>query len=330
MVRSVLVIGGTEFFGKHAVELFLDDGWRVTVLSRGRRRPGWWDRVEHIACDRTDREAFSAALRGRSFDVVFDNVAFDAPDVSSALEVFRQTVGHYVLTSSGAVYAERSGDRVFAHASEDEPMVDARADNHPYVAGKRRAERALVDHAGGLPYTVIRPTVVQGPEDPTRRPWFWIQRILDGGPLLVGDPRPEPAWNHAYSEDVARMVVRVAGNPVAFGKTYNAAGGEVITLVDYLWALGEALGRRPTLVRAAPGAWKEALPDYAPPFGRRFVMDIARARADLGYEPTPAGVWIAATARWFADAYRGEDSHGYGRRQTEIAFAQSFVTTERP
>jgi nucleoside-diphosphate-sugar epimerase len=321
--RSVLLIGGTEFFGKGAVDLFLDDGWRVAVLSRGRRRPTWWSSIEHIACDRTDRDAFVGGLRGRMFDVVVDNIAFREGDVLSALEVFRDNVGHYLLTSSGAVYDERSGERAFAHASEDEPPVDARPDDHPYVAGKRGCERALLDNAGSLPYTVIRPTVVQGPEDPTLRPWFWVQRILDGGPLLVSDPHPEPAWNHVYSKDLARMIVRAAGNRVAFGRTYNAAGGEVITLTDYLWALGESLGRRPIIVRVAPGAWKENLPDYAPPFGRRFVMDIARARADFGYEPTHAGAWIPLTARWFAESYSGDDSRGYSSRQSEIAFAQA-------
>ena len=50
----------------------------------GGRRPPFWERVAHIAGDRTDRGAFVTALRGKRFDVVVDNIAFVRADVEAA------------------------------------------------------------------------------------------------------------------------------------------------------------------------------------------------------------------------------------------------------
>ena len=47
----LLVIGGTEFFGKRIVEQSLARGDEVTVFTRGRRRPAFWDAIEHIRGD---------------------------------------------------------------------------------------------------------------------------------------------------------------------------------------------------------------------------------------------------------------------------------------
>lgn len=318
------MIGGTEFFGKRAVERFLEEGWRVTVLSRGQRRPAWWDRVEHLLCDRTDRAAFAKALHGRTFDVVVDNIAYDVQNVASALEVLRGATGHYILTSTGAVYDPPPEDRRFSPVQEQDATLVVRPDDTPYGAGKKRAERTLLDRADDLPFTVVRPTVVQGPEDPTLRPWFWVQRILDGGPLLVPDDWPEPAWNHAYRDDVAELLVRAAGNPVAFGKAYNAAGTDTTTLVDYLRTAARTLGRDPEIVRVPVTVLRAALPTYRPPFGRRFVLDITRAVAELGYAPTPAARWIPWTVEDFAGASGLPASAGYADRAAELTFARSW------
>lgn len=108
----ILVIGGTQFFGKLIVEQFLARGDQVTIFSRGLRRPEFWDAVEHIPGDRDDHAAFVRSLRQHAFDVVIDNIAFDQGDVEAAIQAFAGRVGRYVLTTSGAVYATRRFDAV--------------------------------------------------------------------------------------------------------------------------------------------------------------------------------------------------------------------------
>lgn len=82
---NLLIIGGTAYFGTDIVELALKAGHTVTICSRGNARPPFWDRVSHIAVDRTDAHAFSKALRGKSFDAVIDNITVDISKAQTQL-----------------------------------------------------------------------------------------------------------------------------------------------------------------------------------------------------------------------------------------------------
>ena len=106
--RSALVVGGTGYLGQRITDAFVRDGFRVAVLSRGQRPfDGLSESVERVCVDRHDRAVLQAELGPRMFDVVVDNVAFEADEVASLLAVLEGRVGHYLLTSSTAVYANR-------------------------------------------------------------------------------------------------------------------------------------------------------------------------------------------------------------------------------
>ncbi len=80
----VLIIGGTQFIGKCIVRKLLERGHTVTIFTRGRARPEFWDQAEHIIGDRRDEQRFQAQLAGRWFDAVIDTVidtiAYDDDD----------------------------------------------------------------------------------------------------------------------------------------------------------------------------------------------------------------------------------------------------------
>lgn len=77
-MTSVLVIGGTGFVGRHAVENLLDHDYDVTSLSRGCPAFPFTDPgdVEHLREDRTDRTALERVGREVDPDVVIDCAAF--------------------------------------------------------------------------------------------------------------------------------------------------------------------------------------------------------------------------------------------------------------
>ena len=50
-MKKVLVLGGTQFFGKKAVELMLGKEWRVTIATRGNKAHPFGDKVDHILLD---------------------------------------------------------------------------------------------------------------------------------------------------------------------------------------------------------------------------------------------------------------------------------------
>ncbi len=191
-----------------------------------------------------------------------------------------------------------------------------------YAEGKRACEQALHDQRA-FPFTIIRPPIVQGPDDPSRRGWFWIQRVADGGPVLVPQKYPSCVWRQAYSGDIAAAVLRAAGNPAAFGKTCNVASEEITTLDDFVRLVAEILGKPDPVVPVPHAVLSKEAPWYRPTFPHRFVMDITRIKQDLGFSPAPLVQWLTETVQWHLEA--GLDpSGGYDRRTEEISLAWSI------
>jgi nucleoside-diphosphate-sugar epimerase len=302
------------------VEGFLARGADVTVFSRGRRRPPFWGRIRHIAGDRADRRTFVRNLERQSFDVVVDNIAYERADVESAAQALRGRIGHYILTSTGSVY--RSDAPVLGAIGEDEADLALRGDSS-YAEGKRDCE-AFLRAQRPFNFTILRPPVVLGPEDPTRRAWFWIQRLLDGGPILVPDKLPAPLFRLACSGDVARAVLHVAGVAKAYSRAYNVAMEELITLTDFVRLVAAELGRPDPSVIVPQRVLSQDAPWYRPTYAERFVLDIARLRGEIGFTTTPLKTWLAETIRWHVDnAAALEPSGGYASRSDELVIAQS-------
>lgn len=314
----VLIIGGTSFFGKLIVRRFLERGDEVSVYTRGRKRPEFLQAVEHLRGDRTDHAGFVRALSGRSFDVVVDNIAFVRPDVAAVVEVFGERIGHYILMSSGSVYP-RFADRVpFRPISEKAADLTLRGDD-AYSEGKRACEQAAAEQ-NAFSYTIIRPPIVQGPEDPSRRGWFWYQRVADGGPVLVPVRSPANVWRQAYSADLAAAVALAAGAPAAFGRTYNVAGEEILTLEDFVRMVAGMLNRPDPVVPVPQDVLAREAPWYRPTYAHWFVMDVRRIMHDLGFVPTAVTQWLTDTVQWHLGAGL-QAADGYERRREEITLA---------
>ena len=332
---KILVIGGTQFFGREIVRLFLERGDDVTVYSRGRRTHEWATPVEHVHGDRTDHNGFVATFTSRSFDAVIDNIAYTGADVDAAVDAFAGRVQRYVLTSTGSVYAGPglNAARLLAPLHEDDADLAVRADE-PYGDGKRAGEQVLQARGGrarGLPFTILRPPVVQGANDPTNRVWFYVRRIADGGPILAPTGFPSPAGRHVYSVDLARAYVDAVVRPIAIDRTYNVAMEEVVTLPDYLRLLGQAMSREVDVVEIPRDVLtgEETLSAYRPPFSRRFLLDISRVRNDLGWRSTPVLEWLSATATWEV-AHPRPDAEGYATRDAERRIAARLTLSSRP
>lgn len=326
---NVLVIGGTRFFGKRIVQKFLTRGVSVTIFTRSHARPDFWGQIEPILADRANYAEFRARLVGRRFDAVVDNIAYNRADVEAAIETFAGNIGHYLLCSTGAVYRDYSDWRQYCPVYEDEADL-AYTGDFTYADGKRAAElalRSLPASQRPFPFTILRPTVVEGPEDPSGRTWFWVQRIADGHDVLTPQTRPSSIFRHVYADDVAEAFVCAAGNPAAFNRTYNLAGEEILSLDDYVRAIATAAGRQARIV-AASMEWirlQEGLSNFEAPFvGERFILDIGRAKQDLGYQPTSLGEWLRVTVDWFMNTYQGPGSARYSRRAAEVAAAQRW------
>jgi len=241
----VLVIGGTGFNGRRIVARLLDHGHTVSVVARGELPAVWAGRVAHVRVDRKDAAAFGAACAGLEFDALIDNIAYQPSDAATTLDLFGSRIGQYLFTSSMAVYHDLL--RRSSPIHEDEANLAYRpaagegletalhpTRGHAYAIEKREVE--LVALHASLPWTAMRPSMIVGPDDWVGVIWWWIQRILDGGSILVPDSGPGHAFQITYVEDLADAFVGALGNRRAYRRAYNVVGPEQTD--------GRKLGRR--------------------------------------------------------------------------------------
>ena len=92
----ILVLGGTQFLGRHVVDAALSRGHDVTLFNRGQTRPELFPDVEKL---RGDRDGDLDALEGRSFDAVVDTSGYVPRLVSATLDALGD-VGHYTFVST--------------------------------------------------------------------------------------------------------------------------------------------------------------------------------------------------------------------------------------
>jgi nucleoside-diphosphate-sugar epimerase len=326
--RSILVLGGTTFFGKAIVEELLKAGNHVTIFSRGVQKPSFWDRVEHVHGDRKNPDDFQQKLKGKTFDGVIDNIAFTAEEVNAALTAFAGRVGRYVLTSSASAYYTGTLTMPLLESDVDlEFKAPKGEENTPfwsYTLGKIGAERALHEQ-DRVSYTIIRPPMVLGPEDHTLRGYFYFQRLMDGKPLIVTNGGVQ-SFRLVYSRDLARGYLKALESGRAVGQTYNLAQSEVITLRDLLEEAAKALDKELQIVNVPADVLSTGGLQYPEPYAlmTNFIPDISKAQREIGYTATPFATWLAGTVRWYRDSFRGKDSVGYEKREKEIEFVQRY------
>ena len=309
-MARVLVIGGTLFIGRALVEQLLARGDEVVVMHRRKGTP-FANRVGEIQCDRNDGAAVRAALEGRQFDLVFDNVydwqrGTSAEQVSASAKASASTsLRRYVFMSSIAVYGEGGEfDERAALVAPDYP--------NPYSVQKAESERALfaLHERNAFPMSTLRPAFIYGPHNPFDREAFFWDRLLAGRPIIVPEQGLSTLqWVHVG--DVARAAVLAANEGRAIGRAYNVAGPPV-TQIDYLKLLADIAGRRADLVFIPREAiQRQGGQLFAPPLYFGVYLDIPsitvrieRARAELGLDLTPLDEGLRETYRWYQQQER--------------------------
>ena len=326
----VLVLGGTGFISTRLVQMLLDAGHSVTILTRGRTAANFAnaEQLHHVRGDRSSAASLRSALQGLTFDAAVDMIAYTAEESRIAVDVLQGRVGRFIHCSTVSVYMV--SDEVTCPIREDQANLPLMA-NWPrnpfgmdYGIKKRKCEEVLwAAHSDGFPVTVLRPTFVSGPGDPAIRDYFWIQRILDGGPLLVPGSG-DHAFQQVYVDDAARAFAQVLENDATIGEAYNVVGDDVYSLNDYLRRLAALFGREVELEHLPQDIF-DRLPISTSPRGDVFpfntrstsVFSIEKIRAATGFDPSPFEDWMRPTIAWYINDYPGA-SLGYEKRRAEI------------
>ncbi len=327
---DILLVGGSGFIGRHLARGLRGLGHAVTVLSRGRLAPV--PGATMLPADRDDPAAVAAALGGRRFALAVDFGAYDAPDLAWLAAVPAGSLGRVLMISTGQVYLVGEGGA--PPYVEDDDALPLRAEpaagsaDHPqwrYGAGKRRAEAALRarGEALGIATTALRLPIVQGEDDRSLRLWAYLERMLDGGPIVLPDGGERPA-RFLDVADLAPVVARIAAGPAPRRFAYNLAQPDTPTLREFLDRVARAAGVETRFVAAS---WERCgaagLPDGFLPYAGRWAsqLDPARAVAELGFSGTPSDTYVPRIVRWTLAHRPAASDEGYAHRAREVELA---------
>ena len=202
---NLLVLGGTQFVGRHIVKTAQERGHTVTLFNRGNNSEVFPE-LEQLTGDRNED---LSALEGRTWDAVIDVSAYFPQQVADVVELLKDAVEHYTLVSSIAVYADLSK----VHQDENAPVE--RLENPPQ-AGEEMGEaygglKVLCEQTlkEAMPERalVIRPGLVVGPYDQTDRFTYWVHRVAQGGEVLAPNA-PEYPVQFIDARDLAEFILQ--------------------------------------------------------------------------------------------------------------------------
>ncbi|HTN83415.1 MAG TPA: NAD-dependent epimerase/dehydratase family protein [Sorangium sp.] len=216
---TALVTGAAGVMGARLTARLRKAGWQVRALVL----PGdpLRARMHALGCDVREGDIRDpATLAGvcRGVDLVYHLAAIIIThDPTMFQRVNRDGTAHLVAE------ARRAGVPHFVYVSSASVVYPRRT---RYAESKLEAERLV--QGSGLPYTIVRPTLVyeQGGGQELLMFLDYLRRFPVVPFIGAGGALKRPVW----SEDVVDGLVRLANAPIAHGKTYNFSGAEVISM----------------------------------------------------------------------------------------------------
>jgi 2'-hydroxyisoflavone reductase len=241
---QVLILGGTQFVGRHIVEAMLAGGHRVSIFTRGKTPDELPAQVERLCGDRDEGVSGLQALMDKAWDACVDLSGYTPHQVRPSAEALRTRVQRYVFVSAVRVYGDPTDRPVrethprMPPAGEDVTEVN----DETYGALKVTCED-IVNAVYGNRCTVLRPQVVGGVYDPIDRLSYWVRRAGMGGAMLApGDGTDHLQFIDAH--DAAQFTRKVIDNDL--GGNFNLAGPR-LTWAEFMTLLGASepgLGQR--------------------------------------------------------------------------------------
>ncbi|EFH09866.1 complex I NDUFA9 subunit family protein [Teichococcus cervicalis] len=288
--RPVAVLfGGTGFIGRHLVPRLARLDYQLRIVTRNPEavRPlatqGQLGQVEPVSLRLSDEAAMARLFQGA--DLVVNLVGILAEKRKGD---FQRLQGELPGRIGRAAAAAGVGRVVQVSAIG----ADA-ASPSEYARSKAAGEAAL--RAAFPRATILRPSIVFGPEDQFFNRFAGMAQLLPVMPVVCGATRFQPV----FVGDVAAAIVAAATRPEAPGQTYELGGPRVASFRELMGYVLEVTGRPKRLVPLPDGLVRlqarlgEMLPN--PPLTRDQLAQLrrdnvvsaeAKTLADLGIAPT--------------------------------------------
>lgn len=279
--RNILVIGGNRFFGKRLIEMLVASGDHVTVLNRGNLNDGLGDKVDRLVCDRDDVKKLESLMQHKTWDVVYDQVCFDAHQAKSAVEIFANRTKKFIFTSTVSVYdlgknLNESGFNPYTHSYE---KILSRDEN--YGEAKRQCE-AVFFAQNKMPVTAVRFPIVMGPDDYTERLKFYVDKVKNGE--LIYFPNLEAKMSYIHSADAAEGLFFLGKNN--FSGPVNMASAKPLAMRELIEHIEHVVKKKALL-------HSQSIDGEKSPYGvpEDWYVNVSRI-SELGFTPRDISEWL--------------------------------------
>lgn len=239
MTQTVTVFGGSGFVGRHTVRALARAGYRVRVAVRKPNlatyvlpagNPG---QIQIAKTDVHDAVSVKAAIRGADAVVNLVGVLYERGHQN-----FEELHVHAAGTIAKAAADE--GVTSLIQISAIGADEDAEA---AYAASKGKGEAAV--RAAFPNATILRPSIVFGPEDEFFNRFAWLAQMAPVLPLIGGG---HTKFQPVYVGDVAAAIVKCVSNAATRGQTYELGGPDVYTFKELMQAILRMTCRKRLLV----------------------------------------------------------------------------------
>ena len=328
--RSVAtVFGGSGFIGRYVVQRLAQRGFIVRVAVRdpvaaGFLKPmGAVGQIVPLAAPITDDAGVHRALEGASLAVNLVGILAErrAGDFD---RVHHQGAGRV------ARLAAKAGVRRLVHVSA---IGADPASPSAYGRSKAAGELAVRQEFPGA--TILRPSLVFGPEDAFFNRFAALARLSPVMPVIAGATRFQPV----YVGDVADAVLAALERPDAAGAIFELGGPQVVTFRGLLAAILKMTGRPKPLVDIPLGLarlqarFAEMVPGK--PFTRDQLLMLQRdavvaagmpGLTALGILPTPMDLVVPGyLARFRPGGGRRQLPPTANGRKSDLYFSESHA-----
>jgi NADH dehydrogenase len=240
----VTIFGGSGFLGRHVVRALCRQGYRIRVAVRrpelsGHLQPlGRVGQIHAVGANLRHRKSVEAAARGA--DIVINLVGILYEHGRQRFETVQAYGAEAVALAASAFGAQ------LIHVSA---LGADEASRAAYARTKAMGEKLVL---AALPSaTILRPSIVFGPEDDFFNKFAAMARIAPALPLIGGGAT---RFQPVFAGDVAAAVAAAIARPETQGRIYELGGPQVKSFRALMEFVLATTGRRRLLVPIPFGA----------------------------------------------------------------------------
>lgn len=229
-MANILIMGGSSFVSEGLAKYLIKCGYKIDILTRGKKSINYNGYEEHIVCDRKNPKLINDILKEKEYEYIFDINAYTRADVEILMNsINKSNLKKYIFCSSGAVY------KVCNEESSENFQVGENENWGKYGLDKLEAENYIIKCK--IPYVIFRPTYIYGRNNNLYRETYFFDRLKEGKDIPIPDSNNTTQF--IYIDDLVKVFESCVRSKVK-NEIYNVTNSEAVCWKELLSICSEA------------------------------------------------------------------------------------------